>query len=123
MSMFDWSAPAGQKVVSHRFWVYWAFTVPITVVLLVIGLIWWFVFVRVKDQAKEVHSEGSDASIDPPHPPETPFQDFQRRRTERLAEKEIVEPQSTRPSAIFGRAFQRRKESEPEKRMEAPGTV
>lgn len=124
MSMFDWRAPAGQEVGSHRFWVYWAFTVPITVVLLAIGLIWWFVFVRVKDQAKDEHSDDSHASIDPLHPPpETRFGGIKRRHTERLAEKEIEEFQPTGPSAMFGRASRRRTESEPGKRMEEPGIV
>ena len=40
MSMFDWSACSGERVVSHRFWVYLAFTCPIT--LVIFGACLWF---------------------------------------------------------------------------------
>jgi hypothetical protein len=33
MSMFNWSADAGETVVSSRFWVYWATSIPLTIVI------------------------------------------------------------------------------------------
>ncbi|KAH8632681.1 hypothetical protein IG631_11315 [Alternaria alternata] len=33
MDMLDWQAPKGASVVSYRFWIYWAVTAPLTVVV------------------------------------------------------------------------------------------
>lgn len=43
MPLLDWQAPRGTSVVSHRFWIYWAVTVPLTAAVL---LLWatWYVF-------------------------------------------------------------------------------
>lgn len=39
-TMFDWKAQPGASVVSHRFWIYWAFTVPITLLVFAGCMIW-----------------------------------------------------------------------------------
>jgi Mg2+ and Co2+ transporter CorA len=39
MDMFNWQAPKGASVLSFRFWIYWAVTAPLT---LVVVLIWFF---------------------------------------------------------------------------------
>jgi hypothetical protein len=41
MSMFDWNAPKGMRVLSDRFWIYWAVTVPFTLLVLTIWIIWY----------------------------------------------------------------------------------
>lgn len=38
MSMFDWRA--GEQAVSDRFWIYWAITIPLTVLTVSFWLIW-----------------------------------------------------------------------------------
>jgi len=45
MEMFNWQAPQGASVVSSRFWIYWAITVPLT--LLVFSI--WTVWIRIND--------------------------------------------------------------------------
>ncbi|KAL8823311.1 MAG: hypothetical protein Q9191_005976 [Dirinaria sp. TL-2023a] len=40
MGMFDWQAPSGDSVLSSRFWVYWAVTIPLTLAVLSIWLVW-----------------------------------------------------------------------------------
>ena len=40
MPLFDWDAVGDGTVVSERFWVYWAVTVPLTVVTLVVWVFW-----------------------------------------------------------------------------------
>jgi hypothetical protein len=44
MSMFNWNAGPGERVVSSRFWVYWAIAAPLTVVIgaLVIFYLKWY---------------------------------------------------------------------------------
>ncbi|KAF2831401.1 hypothetical protein CC86DRAFT_452461 [Ophiobolus disseminans] len=42
MDMFDWQAPRGATVISYRFWIYWAVTAPLT--LLVFSI--WFFWIR-----------------------------------------------------------------------------
>lgn len=39
MSFFNWAAQPGQPVVSARFWIYWAFTIPITLLVLSLWLL------------------------------------------------------------------------------------
>lgn len=39
MSMFEWPHTPGQTV-SSRFWVYWAITLPLTLVVVIIWLAW-----------------------------------------------------------------------------------
>jgi hypothetical protein len=44
MSFFEWSGSseeAAQKTVSGNFWIYWAFTIPLTILVLVFWRIWW----------------------------------------------------------------------------------
>ena len=40
MSMFNWQASAGTNVLSSRFWVYWAVTVPLTLIVLAVWYFW-----------------------------------------------------------------------------------
>jgi hypothetical protein len=40
MNMFDWQAPPGQSLVTSRFWIYWAVTVPFTFIIFGIWLSW-----------------------------------------------------------------------------------
>ncbi|KAL6231866.1 hypothetical protein BDW75DRAFT_219017 [Aspergillus navahoensis] len=39
MGMFDWQAPEGGRVVTPRLWIYWATTVPLTLIVAAIWLI------------------------------------------------------------------------------------
>lgn len=41
MPLLDWRAPRGGSVVSHRFWIYWAVTVPLTAVILLLWSTWY----------------------------------------------------------------------------------
>lgn len=41
MPMFNWDAERESDVVSHRFWIYWAVTVPGTLAVLVVWRLWW----------------------------------------------------------------------------------
>ncbi|KAG4431984.1 hypothetical protein IFR05_012535 [Cadophora sp. M221] len=40
MSMFNWHAASGEHVLSNNFWVYWAVTLPITTIVLLIWAAW-----------------------------------------------------------------------------------
>lgn len=40
MPLFEWNAVGKSMVVSKRFWVYWAVTVPLTFLTLVIWVLW-----------------------------------------------------------------------------------
>lgn len=39
MPMFDWDA-AENKLVNRRFWLYWAVTIPLTILVLTVWSIW-----------------------------------------------------------------------------------
>lgn len=41
MPLLDWQAPSAGAVVSHRFWIYWAVTVPLTAVVLLLWSTWY----------------------------------------------------------------------------------
>ena len=44
MSMFSWSessSQSGPSVVSNRFWIYWAVTIPLTILVIIIWRVWW----------------------------------------------------------------------------------
>ena len=41
MSMFNWQAPKGDPVLSSRFWIYWAVTVPLTLTVFLAWLLWY----------------------------------------------------------------------------------
>jgi len=45
MPIFNWQADSGTTVVSHRFWIYWAITVPLTIVVVLV----WFIWIQRKD--------------------------------------------------------------------------
>jgi hypothetical protein len=40
MPLFEWNGDPGTSVLSDRFWVYWAVTLPLTAVILFIWLTW-----------------------------------------------------------------------------------
>jgi hypothetical protein len=40
MNMFNWQAVQGESVVTSRFWIYWAVTIPFTFIILGIWLAW-----------------------------------------------------------------------------------
>lgn len=82
MPLLNWQAPKGSTVVSHRFWVYWAVTVPLTIATILLWLAWF----RRKDIAikwKKSHRRRSspspprlqNGSIFPP-PTKTPTSDY-----------------------------------------------
>ena len=56
MSMFDWQAESGKYVVSSRFWIYWAITVPITITLL---MVWWMWMRRELGQDRHRLGQGA----------------------------------------------------------------
>ena len=59
MPLFNWTAMDGENVTEDRFWVYWAVTVPLTIIVLLLLFIWF----RVQDQnAKESKKEAEDHS-------------------------------------------------------------
>lgn len=41
MPMFHWDAESRSDVVSHRFWIYWAVTIPGTLSVLFVWRLWW----------------------------------------------------------------------------------
>ena len=38
--VFQWDAPKGESVVSKRFWVYWAVTIPVTLLVIIPWAVW-----------------------------------------------------------------------------------
>ncbi|KAL4980885.1 hypothetical protein BDW66DRAFT_123404 [Aspergillus desertorum] len=46
MGMFDWQAPKGSRIVTPRLWIYWAITIPLTVVVAAIWLIHYRIHLR-----------------------------------------------------------------------------
>lgn len=40
MSMFNWDAADSSPVLSRRFWIYWAVTLPLTAVVVLAWLLW-----------------------------------------------------------------------------------
>ena len=40
IDLFKWDASHGNEVVNRRIWVYWAFTIPITILVVVLYLLW-----------------------------------------------------------------------------------
>ena len=40
MPLFQWDAVGNNKVVSNRFWIYWAVTVPLTCLTLLFWVLW-----------------------------------------------------------------------------------
>lgn len=95
MNMFIWDAPPGGRVVSHRFWIYWALTVPITLVIVVAFHVFVWTYLEA-DHENEA---------------ETPFQGIKRRRTERLSEKQDAATASAGQHSGFRNVFSRRKKS------------
>jgi O-antigen/teichoic acid export membrane protein len=39
-SFFEWSASGSETVLSHRFWIYWAITIPLTAITVAAWLLW-----------------------------------------------------------------------------------
>ena len=40
MPLFNWTAADGESILQPKFWVYWAFTAPITIALLIAWFMW-----------------------------------------------------------------------------------
>jgi hypothetical protein len=53
MNMFNWQAPAGEHIVSDYFWVYFAITIPLTLLILSGWLVFYFFF--QKPQTMIIH--------------------------------------------------------------------
>ena len=69
MSMFSWSGGTSQdssEVVSHRFWIYWAITIPLTALTIIIWRVWWIWQERgyQKDVKEAVGEAGNAAEVD-----------------------------------------------------------
>ena len=41
MPLLDWQAPSDASIISHRFWIYWAVTVPLTATVLLLWSTWY----------------------------------------------------------------------------------
>jgi hypothetical protein len=64
MDMFDWQAPKGASVASFRFWIYWAVTTPLTVVVVSI----WFFWLRTHKKHEVEGRKDSTSAYSPPEP-------------------------------------------------------
>jgi hypothetical protein len=91
MDMFDWQALKGASVVSYRFWIYWAVTAPLTVVVVSV----WFLWLRThnkhevdgqKDSTLAASSSNSIVKSDPNGAGKQSW--FRRRRARVLAKDE-----------------------------------
>jgi hypothetical protein len=58
MPLFDWAAPPGTPVVSHRLRIYWAATIPLTVFVVAVWLIWLWITTRSNEAAYIKAREG-----------------------------------------------------------------
>jgi hypothetical protein len=41
MPLFDWNTSSSSSVLSDKFWVYWAVTIPVTILVIVIWRFWY----------------------------------------------------------------------------------
>ncbi|KAH7393844.1 hypothetical protein DE146DRAFT_109470 [Phaeosphaeria sp. MPI-PUGE-AT-0046c] len=64
MDMFNWDAPRGTPVLSSRFWIYWAVTVPLTFVVFCV----WSVWVRRHDRDTAPSTTTASEISDEPRP-------------------------------------------------------
>lgn len=68
MSMFDWATQSGEAdTVSKKFWIYWAVTIPLTLLTMIVWRIWWLWQERlyekeVNEAVGEVKDEGARPS-------------------------------------------------------------
>ena len=72
--MFNWQADPGKPVVSPRFWVYWAITVPVTVVIFLATLCWVFIQewlhryrARIREKREEIERLQGPGPFDTPY--------------------------------------------------------
>ena len=57
MPLFRWDAPLSKDgIVSRHFWIYWAVTVPLTIVVLVVGYLW----TRAQIQRSKIKNDEKD---------------------------------------------------------------
>ena len=61
MPLFNWQADTGDLVVSTRFWVYWAISIPLTVVVVLLWIIW----IRMTDRRRRKEDEERAQASDP----------------------------------------------------------
>ncbi|KAF1972963.1 hypothetical protein BU23DRAFT_147202 [Bimuria novae-zelandiae CBS 107.79] len=66
MSMFNWQAPAGTSVVSSRFYIYWAVTGPLTLVVFLIWLFWYEVHKKHDTYAAKLRARTQKQSMSRP---------------------------------------------------------
>lgn len=59
MPLFDWTAKNGDNVTGDRFWIYWAVTVPLTVVVLALLFIWFRIHDQRESESKKEYPERS----------------------------------------------------------------
>ena len=62
MPLLDWRVPKGISVVSHRFWVYWAVTIPLTGAVLLLWSIWYLLSGHWRAQLRKARPKGSISS-------------------------------------------------------------
>lgn len=64
MSMFSWSQSSssdGTSVVSNKFWIYWAVTIPLTLATIIIWRLWWLWQERsYQKEVEEAVGDGKD---------------------------------------------------------------
>ena len=65
MSMFSWSQSASESdtssFVSNKFWIYWAVTIPLTMLVIILWRVWWLWQERsYQREVKEAVGEAND---------------------------------------------------------------
>jgi nitrogen fixation-related uncharacterized protein len=61
MPFFNFDAPATNEIVSHQFWIYWAATLPVTIIVIILWTIWYIW--TVKNRQPEDEKESVDHSV------------------------------------------------------------
>ena len=59
MPLLNWQAPRGGPVVSHRLWIYWAVTAPLTAVVLLLWSTWYLLSGHQRTQHHLTQRKGS----------------------------------------------------------------
>ena len=130
MDMFDWQAPKSASVVSSRFWIYWAVTAPLTIVVVSI----WFLWLRthkkheVDGQKDSTLAASSSNAIENPDPNAAGKQSWFRRQRARVLAKD-EEKHAIDAIRIMHRSFavepaeSRVKSRTPTARIQRRGTV
>lgn len=66
MSMFDWQATntMGPQLLSENFWIFWAVSVPLTIVVIVFWWAWWHLERKAYDKEMGQAVENVDRTVD-----------------------------------------------------------